>query len=1041
MQHYNNRFTPSPSQEFPRVHYPVIAPNYPVRMYHGPPPVRGHMVISEVSPPVHSAGMRFNNEFPPLNPQGRHQQSSLNAGPRPPLAGVLVPASLRPSTSVSITSRRNSSPRCESISMGKSLNSLLQAAQRSGSPGSGSDMSLDSQNVITLRPTPSPSITPPLPLASGETSKLPPGFSKSSAECEDNMTDSVPNPSQMLMKNQEQNERPTKMREQQVLMSTENIIAGIVLIVKMTASIILTAGTGADIALEAQVKADIALEAKVKADIALEAQVKADAALEAQARADAALEAQARENVDPGAQAREDVDLEAQARADVDLEAQARADVALEAQARADVALKVTARADIALEVQARADVALEAKARAGRHQKTFSTAIALEHAASCNESVKSHTVASNNLDGNLANSSSNLTVPSAASKKSNVKRNAHSGTTHNAVSSNDFAKHSVVFNNDVNTHGSVLRHGVATSHAVSRHGMATNHAVSRNDFGKHSSVLNNDVNSCGGLRHDVPTDHAVTRRDFGERSSLFNKDGNAHGLRHGKATPHPVSRRDFGEYFSVLNNDVNTRGSRHGVASLDAVSRQNFNEHFSVLNSFNTQGGSRHGVANPRAVSRHDVASHHAVFRHDFTAIHHVCSVEDIDRYHNVPMDDSNIHSNYHDVSRKTVSEKLLKMSGSLDSKSCKDFSNVNVSDLLQNQSVSQLNPEHLSQNPGQLKNSAFGSVSALLKKKNKKKYKNRFKKKNKKKAVPKAPVKNAKEKDNNKKGQIVSCKGISVCKVRDVAPPGLNCSRDEVTQTSTAVTADVQSSSAKVKVKDEVIANTVAVNESTAIKASASLQSTPTEAKNMASASTSKTLSRNARRRLKKKQKLGFAKPMPCPIEGCSAMNLLHGPHMHNSHIPRVLRIFCPKSADFSESLLEKKLSQMDQGLHFLAGLVGCTSLEELLALAIEDIEVQNYLNSPAPFDFKSDTVVAFAKYKGGEAQSSRRDWLNSRSPALLLLWHTLVPIINRLSPEQRLLFASWESSNKDITVPGGSQQGVEAGKAEPSLSSTCS
>ncbi|GFN95198.1 hypothetical protein PoB_002170400 [Plakobranchus ocellatus] len=60
-------------------------------------------------------------------------------------------------------------------------------------------------------------------------------------------------------------------------------------------------------------------------------------------------------------------------------------------------------------------------------------------------------------------------------------------------------------------------------------------------------------------------------------------------------------------------------------------------------------------------------------------------------------------------------------------------------------------------------------------------------------------------------------------------------------------------------------------------------------------------------------------------------------------------------------------------------------------------------------------------FSKHMGWEVPGSEGSWIRQKSPALLLFWRTLVPLIARLSAAQRAAFVLWTPpSHARVTAP---------------------
>ena len=158
-------------------------------------------------------------------------------------------------------------------------------------------------------------------------------------------------------------------------------------------------------------------------------------------------------------------------------------------------------------------------------------------------------------------------------------------------------------------------------------------------------------------------------------------------------------------------------------------------------------------------------------------------------------------------------------------------------------------------------------------------------------------------------------------------------------------------------------------------------------------------------------------------CPIQGCEFRKAVHGRHFAASHLPKIL---CESEFSLAdeEPPLDKYFTDVDQAFHFLADLVGCSSLEELVLLGLED-------GNPLQFNTTPETLVVmtkYASYKGwnvpisNSKKKSKRNWFLSKSPTLLLAKPTLVPIINRLSRSQRRQFVKWDPPATTAPSPPG-------------------
>ncbi|RUS87618.1 hypothetical protein EGW08_004603 [Elysia chlorotica] len=141
-------------------------------------------------------------------------------------------------------------------------------------------------------------------------------------------------------------------------------------------------------------------------------------------------------------------------------------------------------------------------------------------------------------------------------------------------------------------------------------------------------------------------------------------------------------------------------------------------------------------------------------------------------------------------------------------------------------------------------------------------------------------------------------------------------------------------------------------------------------------------------------------------CPIEECTSAGVCLDTHMYTCHFPRVLDI---SNAVHVNVYTQKHLLHIDLALHLLADLAGCTSLEDLLDYALLDNGMSTYRWSRHAGLLQ--VLRAFCKHKGWGEAGSMDELIGTKSPALLLVWRTLVPILKLLTPLQRLLFATWE------------------------------
>ncbi|GFO21465.1 hypothetical protein PoB_004797000 [Plakobranchus ocellatus] len=91
-----------------------------------------------------------------------------------------------------------------------------------------------------------------------------------------------------------------------------------------------------------------------------------------------------------------------------------------------------------------------------------------------------------------------------------------------------------------------------------------------------------------------------------------------------------------------------------------------------------------------------------------------------------------------------------------------------------------------------------------------------------------------------------------------------------------------------------------------------------------------------------------------------------------------------------------------------------LACDALQSLVGLAFQGVGL-TWVFPPKLLA----SMREFSRYMGWEIPSVDRDWVKGRSPALLLYWRTLVPLVRMLSWRQQAAFAGWVPEAGTVTM----------------------
>ncbi|GFN98336.1 hypothetical protein PoB_002484200 [Plakobranchus ocellatus] len=113
--------------------------------------------------------------------------------------------------------------------------------------------------------------------------------------------------------------------------------------------------------------------------------------------------------------------------------------------------------------------------------------------------------------------------------------------------------------------------------------------------------------------------------------------------------------------------------------------------------------------------------------------------------------------------------------------------------------------------------------------------------------------------------------------------------------------------------------------------------------------------------------------------------------------------------------------KAPKRSQALDHLRTLPACDTLQSLVDLAFQGVDLTRFVFPPQLLS----SMREFFRYMGWEIPSVDSDWVKGRSPAFLLFWRTLVPLVRRLSWRQEAAFAEWVPEAGTVTADAS--QGV--------------
>ncbi|GFO13755.1 nucleosome-remodeling factor subunit nurf301 [Plakobranchus ocellatus] len=161
------------------------------------------------------------------------------------------------------------------------------------------------------------------------------------------------------------------------------------------------------------------------------------------------------------------------------------------------------------------------------------------------------------------------------------------------------------------------------------------------------------------------------------------------------------------------------------------------------------------------------------------------------------------------------------------------------------------------------------------------------------------------------------------------------------------------------------------------------------------------------------------GQKKVTQCTIGGggCTFEGDFHKSHFVKVHLPSVLAPYETEAQSASLSLNRERSQALDR----LRTLLACDTLQSLVDLAFQGVDLTRSVFPPQLLT----SMREFSRYMGWEAPSVDSDWVEGRSPALLLFWRTLVPLVRRLSWRQQAAFAEWVPEAGTVTAEAS--QGV--------------